>query len=448
MLRRLLFHNFQRVHRAGTGFRRRLGAFGQLALFMALLAGVFGFDTRGSAAYQLFSLLIALFGVGWLWNGAGRRVFPAIVAERRLPRHATVGEPLHYTLNLAHGGSHTQRGLRVLDQLDGESPDWAEFAAAHDPDEVRRNPFDRYVGYYKWEKLVRAKRGASLAEQAVPDIPARQTVAIPLTLVPRRRGRLRFAGLCLYRPDPFGLWRTPHCVALPQSCCVLPKRYPVSPLPTGGGRVYQRGGVALANAVGESEEFMALREYRPGDPLRAVHWRSSAKFGRWVVKEFQDEYFTRRALVLDTFCAPERAADFEAAVSVAASLAVAEPGRDALLDLMFVEGEAHCFTAGRGVAQTAALLEVLAGVQPSRRADFAVLARNVLSRAGRLSSVACVLLDDDPPRRRFCEHLAGLGLTVAVLLVREQGPESAPRGGGWWRHVRPGHLAVDLRWPS
>jgi uncharacterized protein (DUF58 family) len=150
--------------------------------------------------------------------------------------------------------------------------------------------------------------------------------------------------------------------------------------------------------------------------------------------------------VLDTFCSPARMEDFEAAMSTAASLALAEPERDALLDLMFVERDAHCFTAGRGLADATALLEILAGVQPSRQTDFSVLAQNVLSRAGNLSSVACVLLDFDPPRRRLCEALAAFGLSVGVLLVREQAPDEAPPAGLFLRHIRPSRLAADLLW--
>ena len=64
---------------------------------------------------------------------------------------------------------------------------------------------------------------------------------------------------------------------------------------------YQEGGVALAANIGRSEEFVSLREYRHGDPVRHIHWRSWAKTGKPIVKEFEDEFFVRHALVLDTF---------------------------------------------------------------------------------------------------------------------------------------------------
>lgn len=446
MLRRFFLYNFGLVHRFTSGFQRRVSAFGKILLSVLGGAAIFGINTHEAATYQLFSLLAALFALSMFWHFLLRRQRLPIAAERHLPPHATVGEPLRYTLSFIQTGTRIQRGLSVLDWLAGGYPAWEEFRDATEPGASRRNAFDRYMGFYTWQWLLRNKRGASLEERALPDLAPNQRVTVPLELTPLRRGRLQFAELCLHRSDPFGLLRSVQILPLPQSCCVLPRCHPVSPLPQEGGRAYQRGGVALANSVGDSEEFLSLREYRQGDPLRKVHWRSSARYGRWVVKEFQDEYFVRRALVLDTFCPPQRAEDFEAAVSAAASLALGETGRDALLDLMFVEHQAHCFTAGRGLAHAVSLLEVLAGVQPSRQTEFAVLSGNVLQRAGTLSSVACVLLDWDEPRRKLCSHLAGLGLPVAVLLVRAEAPDPSAGAGLFLRHVRPGHLAADLLW--
>ena len=62
----------------------------------------------------------------------------------------------------------------------------------------------------------------------------------------------------------------------------------------------------MASSVGESEEFVSLRDYRRGDPMRHIHWKSWAKTGKPIVKEFQDEFFVRHALILDTFAGGEQ----------------------------------------------------------------------------------------------------------------------------------------------
>ena len=122
---------------------------------------------------------------------------------------------------------------------------------------------------------------------------------------------------------------------------MLPKRYRLPRLALPGARRFQHGGVALATSVGDSEEFVALRDYRPGDPLQRVHWKSFARTGKPVVKEYQDEFFERHALVLDTGTDRGEDAAFEEAVALAASFVYTIDTHECLLDLLFVGGEVH-----------------------------------------------------------------------------------------------------------
>src|SRR5207253_2587362 len=96
-------------------------------------------------------------------------------------------------------------------------------------------------------------------------------------------------------------------------------------------------------AAGETEVTLEVT------PLRRGHWKSWARVGRPVVKEYLDEFFVRHALILDTFTGDLGDPIFEEAVSVAASVAISMQTQESLLDLMFVGPEAYCFTAGRDV---------------------------------------------------------------------------------------------------
>ena len=165
---------------------------------------------------------------------------------------------------------------------------------------------------------------------------------------------------------------------------ILPKRYPLPPIALPGALRYQEGGVALAANVGRSEEFVALRDYRHGDPLRHIHWRSWAKTGKPIVKEFEDEFFVRHALVLDTFNDEPHSEVFEEAVSVAASFACTILTQESLLDLLFVGNQSYCFTAGRGLAHADQMLEILASVKHCADKKFEALEHLVLNHvAGR-----------------------------------------------------------------
>jgi uncharacterized protein (DUF58 family) len=404
-------------------------------------AAAVGLDTSRTVAYQVFSFLLALVVISAL----GSLGFRARLGVRRvLPRHATVGEPLTYRLLIRNESGRLERGLVVLEDLADPRPSLDEFVRSREPGEERRNWFDRSVGWYRFTWLASRNRRALVRPQPLGPLRPRGEIDVRIPLTPLRRGPLRFTGVTIARPDPLGLTHALLSLPLPQTLLVLPRRYPVPRLPLPGARRYQPGGVTLASAVGESDEFVSLRDYRHGDPRRRIHWRSFARVGRPVVREYQDEFFVRHALVLDTFAADESDV-FESAVSVAASLACSAETEDSLLDLMFVGPEAHVFTAGRGLGHTESILEVLASVMPCRDQPFAALHRAVVARAAALSGCLCVFLAWDAPRRDLVRHLRALGLfTRAFVILPADAAQDGAHAGDEVHRLVVGRLAQDL----
>jgi len=273
------------------------------------------------------------------------------------------------------------------------------------------------------------RRAARLGETQLSLLSANGAAEVHAEITPLRRGPLRFKGVTVARPDPLGLFRGFVHLPAEQTVLILPKRYPLPCLALPGASRYQQGGVALAGSIGESEEFISLREYRRGDPLRHIHWKSWAKVGEPIVKEFQDEFFVRHALVLDTFAGPEKHEAFEEAVSIAASFASTIETQESLLDLMFVGPRAFCFTAGRGVAHAEQMLEILASVSLTEVKEFRSLHDLVLEHTTALSGCICIFLAWDEPRRELVRHLKQLGLPLLVLVVQDTQEESSLEPG-------------------
>jgi uncharacterized protein (DUF58 family) len=152
------------------------------------------------------------------------------------------------------------------------------------------------------------------------------------------------------------------------------------------------------------------------------------------VKEYQDEFFERHALVLDTGSGGPQGrgedAAFEDAVAIAASFVYTIDTHECLLDLLFVGGEVRAYTAGRGQMQAEHMLEVLAAVSPSPPGEFAPLAQAVLGRRAILSSVILILLSWDEARARLVESLRAAGSEVRALLVcpARDAPAERPAG--------------------
>jgi uncharacterized protein (DUF58 family) len=246
-------------------------------------------------------------------------------------------------------------------------------------------------------------------------------------------------------PDALGLMRSFRRIKMPESVLVLPRRYPLPSLVLEGERQYQPNGVALAAAIGESEEFISLRDYRPGDPLRHIHWRSWARTGRPIVREYQDEFVPRHALILDTFADGSQQEAFEEAVSIAASFACTIDTQESLLDLLFVGPQAICFTTGRGLGQAEQALEILAAVQANRNQSFDSLQQLVLQHARRVGGCIAVFVAWDEQRRELIRQLRQLGLPVLVLVV---GPAPADpnlsQGAANVHFLEPGRIAEGL----
>ena len=341
-----------------------------------------------------------------------------------MPRFGTAGQPLHYRVQMKNLTAKTQAGLTLLEELADPRPVFQQWLAFQLAESKRVRPFR-----VTQRRRKNPFRLANLKEAEVPPLPASGEAEAQVEILPLRRGILRFTGMTLARPDPLGLFRSFVKVAAPQTVLILPKRYPIPPIALPGALRYQEGGVALAANVGRSEEFVALREYRHGDPLRHIHWRSWAKAGKPIVKEFEDEFFVRHALVLDTFDDEPNSEILEEAVSVAASFACTVLTQESLLDLLFVGNQSYCFTAGRGLAHADQMLEILASVRNCADKKFETLEHLVLNHISAVSGCICVLQRWDDARKHFDQNLRALGIPLLVLVVVRPGerkPDAGP----------------------
>lgn len=438
---------FRRIYRFDRALRRRLTAAGWLIAALLVLTMIFGFNTREAAIYQVFGLTVALFLVAMV---AAFRLPLAPRVERKLPDVATAGVPFEYTLRITSGGRAAVDALQVEDLLALPRADPAAFARYKVNADRTRNAFDRLVGYPRWTAFMRERIGADIQPRPIDALAPGIPREVRMQCTPIRRGVVEFESVRLTRPEPLGLLKASVSSALPATLLVMPRTHPVAPIDLPGSRRLQPGGVAFAGRVGEAEEFVSLRDYRHGDTPRRIHWKAWARTGRPVVKEYQDEFFVRHALVLDTFGSGD-AERLEAAVSIAASYVMQPRSNDALLDLMFVEGQAYTLTQGRGLGAPSELLRVLATVTESHGAGFGVLAEAVELGAHRLSGAICVLLAWDEARQRLVSHLRARGVPVRVWLVSdgERAPDPGPMGSdaAHFRVVRPAHVAAELARP-
>ena len=444
-MRRLLYRALRAVNTADHALRERLTVAGWSALALAGTAAAAGLDTNQTVTYRAFTFLAALLLLSWI---ASLLLRARVEASRDLPRFATAGERCDYRVRIANRGARALEGATLVERFGDPRPGFDEWRRTREPGEERRNWWDRKVGYFRWRWLIERRLPRDAARAGLASLAPGEDAELRLSFTPRRRGRIELAGLTVGRADPLGLVRGLTRVALPARIVALPRRYRLPQIVLPGNRKYQPGGVSLAASIGDSEEFLSLRDYRPGDPLQRVHWKSFARAGRPVVKEYQDEFFERHALVLDTASARGEDAAFEEAVALAASFVYTIDTHECLLDLLFVsdaaaDGRAEALTAGRGQLHATHLLEVLASVAPSGAGAFETLARAVAARREAVSSAILILLGWDAQRQALVAGLRGTGAEVRVLLVCAEAdtPRDLP---GWVGVLRPGRIEEGL----
>ena len=430
MFSKFLYRNLRLFSALSYRLKRRFTPAGKFVCAALIACAVVGVDTNQTVAYQAFTFLLALFLIAL----GGIILFPArFTVQRVLPRFVTASEPFTYHVIIQNCSNRKQKGLYLIENFADPRPSFEEFTMLREPEEEQRNAYDRLLKYHRWQWLLSRKLAtgpkSKLAPHPLPELLPNEEGEMKLELTPSCRGILKFTGFTIARPDPLGLLYSLRTIENHQSVCVLSKRYIIPDLNLSGTRQYQSGGVALASSVGDSEEFRSLRDYRPGDPLRHIHWKSWAKIGKPVVKEYQDEFFIRHALVLDTFINALFDEAFEEAVAVASSLACSLQTQESLLDLMFVGERAYCFTSGRGISSAERMLEILAAAQPCRELPFGHLASLVLDRADLLTSIICVLLQWDDERREMIRRLKALNIPLIVLVITGRNMDKTPEPG-------------------
>ena len=135
-----------------------------------------------------------------------------------------------------------------------------------------------------------------------------------------RRGLYAFSAMKLRSKGPFSLFGIRRALTVPSELLIYPKYHPLKRL-----RLLENRGFADKQVmrVGAGSEVIGTREYRSGDSLRQIHWRSTARVGKLVVKEFLDNDQLSMAVVLDLSTQAKvgegKFSTFETALRLAAS---------------------------------------------------------------------------------------------------------------------------------
>ena len=146
------------------------------------------------------------------------------------------------------------------------------------------------------ERCPLASPGQEAKRFLVGVVPPRSSVAASYTEPCYQRGQFRFSPLVMESSAPFGLFRARRSVQAPVRVVVYPQVFPFQGIQTTSSPTEGR---SLPTPARHAGEFRGSREYQPGDSPRSVHWRSSARQGRLMVKEYDRSPETQVTVAFD-----------------------------------------------------------------------------------------------------------------------------------------------------
>ncbi|MGB0100114.1 MAG: DUF58 domain-containing protein [Nocardioides sp.] len=233
------------------------------------------------------------------------------------------------------------------------------------------------------------------------------------------RGRFEVGPMSVRVTDPFGLVELGRTFRTTVPLTVTPRTVPLPQIPLGGAWTGSGDNRPRAFATGSAED-VTVRDYRRGDDLRRVHWRSSARMGELMVRREEQPWQSRATLFLDNRTIAHRghgiASSLEAAVSAAASIAVHLTHRGFAVRLVTATGEdpSSAWHVRKADLNTAPLLEALAVVVPVPlgRLDTGWLTEG--AHGGLTVAVFGHVEVTDLPVVRRMQHQSGSALAVTL----------------------------------
>ena len=244
-----------------------------------------------------------------------------------------------------------------------------------------------------------------------------------------RRGRYRFGSMVLATKGPFGLLERQLTIANPQDLIVYPTVGQLS------RRWHLRHREATDSKRGrqhdrsmQQREYHGLREYRPGDSPRWIHWRTSARVGKPMVKEFEQQQDQDIAVLIDAWLprtkvtAAQREA-LEASIRFAATICLDTCRHQGRRLILGWTGATHSVRQGpASVRLLHELLEQLAVLKSSPEGQlsalFDALPASVLREAMLIVlTTRPVNLMEEAERSAHLSGAAGRGLSARVILL-------------------------------
>lgn len=240
----------------------------------------------------------------------------------------------------------------------------------------------------------------------------------------RHRGLYLLGPTRLFAADPLGVFARGVEIDCVTTLTIYPRAAALGGYRLLGPRPPYGPTLEAKDRLGQGEEIIGVRPYRPGDPLSRIHWRTSARRRALHTIELDTHVQTEAALFLDLTRLSRFGVGSESTTEMAIGCAVSVLSEAASLrhriSLMWAKEKAEAFPAGAGLAHLHMLLDRLAVVQPGGDLNFWGEAAPRAAALGPGSRAIFIASASATPIDAACSVVRGLvfrSIAVDVVLL-------------------------------
>jgi uncharacterized protein (DUF58 family) len=228
------------------------------------------------------------------------------------------------------------------------------------------------VGY---DYFPAAREGEQHREIALLSLAPGSSAAVRYEALPARRGKFEIGPFMFYSGDPLGFFRHVRAMSVMTPLTVFPRPLDTRVNYLNSSSMVPKDELATVPFSGESTEFLGVTEYQPGDPLRKVHWASTARMGKLITKQFERNVASTMSVLLvnDDRSAVGRSEEhnpLEYSITLISTLARETSRSNYYFSFLELSGaaERHCSGMGSSLFQEISLL--LAEITPGENLDL------------------------------------------------------------------------------
>ncbi len=324
--------------------------------------------------------------------------------------------------------------LKIIRQLPRRVRAGSAFSIRYELENLRRfSAWDIKLDNYRLRPGLEVKSNATVGV-----IPPEQQVEATAEVEALRRGKYDLFSPIADSSFPLGLFKMSRRQKnSPNVLLVYPAFHELLSLDLPVALRYQKEGDSRVSKVGESLDFFGNREFREGDDPRHIDWIGSARTGELIVKEFQQEYLSRIAIIVDTYVPPVNSFKFhfgkkqsfdglEASLSLTSALLDYLTRGEYVVDIFATGLDVYHFKAGRHLSCFDDIMDILASLEINHQLPVNEISSSIIEEISSIGSAVVLLQGWDKERQKLISRLNNYGIVSKVIIIGDKDKISAP----------------------